>query len=250
MCITSGSAGHQQPQASPSEPEANRRIVTDADWERLCRLIKLPPEAREELENTIISYKMLRGGLPPAPAKLRPSLRRVAEDAGRLATSLRDLSGRGKLIINMVREGETLENWNLGLVETLAGNGEFPPVDPGLSIAGLNSSKASGFLTEILEKITLLEGYAAAAAAAKLFVESKTSSTFAFIRNIDALLFKHCEKRVQRPSEKEIIKGGSTYPFVREVCELAGIETGVDDAIKAVTKMIGKRRRIVEKAPN
>jgi hypothetical protein len=112
-----------------SEPEANSRVVTEADWERLCGLIKLPPEAREELENTITSYKMLTRGLPPAPSKLRPSLRRVAEDAGRLAASLHDLSTRAKLIINMFRQGKTVENWNLGLVEALAGTGEFPPVD-------------------------------------------------------------------------------------------------------------------------
>jgi hypothetical protein len=126
----------------------------------------------------------------------------------------------------------------LGLVEALAGTGEFPPVDLGAGFI-----QGSGFLTEILEKITLLEGYAAAAATAKLFLESKTSSTFAFIRGIDELLFKRCQKRVQRPSEKDMIKGGSTYLFVREVCKIAGIETGIDDAIKTVTKMIGKAKR-------
>jgi hypothetical protein len=222
--------------SSSSEPEVNLNAVTDADWERLCRLINLPSEAREELETIITGYQTHRSGAPPIPSKLISSLRKVAGDAQRLAGSLGELSGDAELIINMTREKAAVENWNLGLLKAVVGTGEFPTFDLGLNTRGFTSSKGSGFLTEIREKVTGLAEYAAAGAAAKISLESETVLTFAFIVAIDKLLFKHLQKRVQRPSEKGIVKEGSTYRFICAVCELAGIRSGIDDAIKAVIK--------------
>jgi hypothetical protein len=217
----------------PSESEVDLRVVTDADWARLCQLVKLPPEAREELEKVITGHKLRRCRRPPNPSQLRHSLMRVGEDAQRLAMSIGDLSGRAKLLIEMVRQKEAIENRYLGLVEAVAGTGEF---------------SGSGFLWEIVEKITLLQGCAASAAAAKISLESRTTPTFLFILGVDKLLFDFSGKRVERPSEKNLEKVGSSYSFVCEVCKIAGIETGIDDAVKDVIKMrIGKARKASSK---
>ena len=83
------------------------------------------------------------------PSKLKSSLKNVAEDARRFATSLGELSGRAQLIINLVREKQTVEH--LWLLEAVAGTGEFRPFDPGLNSEEFISSKGSGFLSEILD---------------------------------------------------------------------------------------------------
>ena len=173
---------HWQRQRRSPNPRANLSAVIDADWERLCRLINLPPEAREDLETIITTYQRNRRGAPPIPSKLKSSLKNVAEDARRLATSLGELSGRAQLIINLVREKQTVEH--LWLLEAVAGTGEFRPFDPGLNSEEFISSKGSGFLSEILERVTRLEEYAASAAAANRDWRAKRSALlYSFLRS-------------------------------------------------------------------
>jgi hypothetical protein len=213
--------------------EANSLAITDADWESLQKSLgNPPPEVREELEGIIARSKMLRRGAPPIPSNLKASLTKVAEDAQRLATSIGELPGRAKLIINLVRQGETIENRNLGLVEALGGTLELPPFE-----SEFISSEASGFLWEIQENVKLLGEVCARAAAAEIPLESKAIAAFLFVKDIDGLLRKHWGKGVTRS-----IKRGHNH-FVYEACKIAGIHAGIDDAIKTVTKTLVKNPR-------
>jgi hypothetical protein len=201
----------------PLRSEVNSRAITDADWARLCRCVELPPTARKDLETIIQNHGApWRHWRPPNRSDLRSSLLKVAGDARRLATSIGQLSSRAKVIINLIHEDHPVEN--LRLFETLVGS-------------------ESGFLREIVEKITLLEQCANNGAAAKRSLESKTIPTFLFVLDVDELLLKHVGKGVARPSEKSLLKKGSTYPFVCEVCKIAGIKAGIDDALKRMIKM-------------